>query len=768
MRSAVLLLLLLLGAVPVQAQPIPALAQHRPATHTQPVPAAAQAAAPAIIPGSPLAALTGAAAQPAPVADTPAPFGTDRLGFVISGAIGSEAAQDFHEFLGAVSASTRLAPITDWLATFRSDAPRRAAAAILEALLIAVLPAAFVDAIIRLGLRRPALLCAQWALPRREEFLPDAETSGAETLGLDDAEAGALEGPVRRYVSLRAWARRLGFALLKFMLALLPLAGFVITAQVFLSSGFITARAAQLAVTGVANAYLACRAVQEVSRLVISPAAPSLRLITMPSTRARALTHWLLTVLATVLFAYSLISCALILGLPHAGAAALTRIAALVVHLQAAWGIWRCRRLVGGWIAGDMAASGVFAGLRHRLGGWWHYFALFYVLALWVAWAGGVQNAFVLLLRAVLVLIAALAVGRLAWTGSATLLERIFPDTATTTSRHQALLARARAYNPLIRFLIRAAIAAAVLLFVLQGWGVDALGWLRGNTISHALLDAVTSVLITGGVALAVWETVNLVLHARVERLTALGRKHQASRLRTLAPILRAALGTVIFLVALIVCLSQIGVNTTGLLAVSSIVGIAVGFGSQKLVQDIITGLFMLLEDAIQVGDVVTLAGMTGTVERLSIRTIRLRGGDGSVNIIPFSAVTTVTNMTRDFSNAEIVITVGYGENIDRVCAVLTDIGAIMRAEPAWGAMIRDDLKIFGLDKFGEQGLVISAQIRTGPGQHWAVRREFYRRVQQRFAIEGIVIPLGQQQTVFKLEMPAPVPAPVPNVQETK
>jgi small conductance mechanosensitive channel len=238
--------------------------------------------------------------------------------------------------------------------------------------------------------------------------------------------------------------------------------------------------------------------------------------------------------------------------------------------------------------------------------------------------------------------------------------------------------------------------------------------------------------------------------------------------LRTLAPILRAALGTVIFLVALIVCLSQIGVNTTGLLAVSSIVGIAVGFGSQKLVQDIITGLFMLLEDAIQVGDVVTLAGMTGTVERLSIRTIRLRGGDGSVNIIPFSAVTTVTNMTRDFSNAEIVITVGYGENIDRVCAVLTDIGAIMRAEPAWGAMIRDDLKIFGLDKFGEQGLVISAQIRTGPGQHWAVRREFYRRVQQRFAIEGIVIPLGQQQTVFKLEMPAPVPALMPNVQETK
>jgi moderate conductance mechanosensitive channel len=176
-------------------------------------------------------------------------------------------------------------------------------------------------------------------------------------------------------------------------------------------------------------------------------------------------------------------------------------------------------------------------------------------------------------------------------------------------------------------------------------------------------------------------------------------------------------------------------------------------------VQDVITGLFMLLEDAVQVGDSVTLGGISGTVERLSIRTIRLRGSDGSINIIPFSSVTIVTNATRDFNYAEISITIGYHEDIDRACAVLSDIGRTMRAEPVWGAMMRDDLQIFGLDKFGDRGMVVTGQIRTGPGQNAAVRREFYRRVQLRFAAEGIVIPLGQQQ-VFTLEMAAKPPEP--------
>ncbi len=744
MRTPMLILLLLIGAAP------PAYAQASVVSlHQQPEKPAA-AAAPAIIPGSALAALTSAATPPAAQnTATQAPFGTDRLAFFISGAMGQEAARDATEFLGTIYASIRPTPIIGWLKTFGADAPRRAqAAGIGAALFLALLPAILADAALSFALRRPASQCALWARPRQAE-----KREAADAQGLADAEAGASER-TRHRISLRAWSRILVFALLKFCLALLPLAGFAIIVQILLVSGLINAHPAALAVTGIANAYLVCRAVQELARLLIAPSVPGLRLIAMPDQRAQALMHWLLLVLSTVFAAYSLVSCADILGLPRTGTDTLVRIAALVVHLQAAMGIWQSRQIVGGWIAGDRAATGVFAQARQRLGAVWQFIALFYVVALWAAWAGGIQNAFFVLLRAVLVLLAALIAGRLAWGGTALLLERVLPDPEAADTSHLVLI-RARAYHKPIRAALRLFIGGAVLIVILQGWGVNVTSWFSSTSLVRTLAGALLSVLFTIGAAVILWESGNIMLHLRIESLSATAATRQAARLRTLAPILRAASGGIIAIATFVIGLSEIGVNTTGLLAISSIAGIAVGFGSQKLVQDIITGLFMLLEDAIQVGDVVTLAGMTGTVERLSIRTIRLRALDGSLNIIPFSAVTTVTNMTRDFSNAELSINIGYEEDVDRVYAVLNEIGKTMRADPVWGAMMREDLQIFGLDKFGALGLVITAQIRTGPGQHWAVRREFYRRVQKRFGQEGIIIPNSQQ-----LVLPAPPPTP--------
>jgi small conductance mechanosensitive channel len=289
--------------------------------------------------------------------------------------------------------------------------------------------------------------------------------------------------------------------------------------------------------------------------------------------------------------------------------------------------------------------------------------------------------------------------------------------------------------------LIRLAIGVLVILIILQGWGVDAFGFLASNHLSRSLLAALWFILITIAVALVLWEWLNALGNGWIEGLAASGRSRQASRLRTLMPLFRSAVAVVLVLTAGIICLSRLGVNATPLLAISSVVGIAVGFGSQKLVQDIITGLFLLLEDAMQVGDSVTLGGMSGTVERLSIRTIRLRGGDGSINIIPFSSVTTVTNQTRDFGYAQLSIDVGYEEDLEHVYAVLQDIAKAMRAEPRWGALMRDDLQIFGLDEFGASALVITGQIRTAPGQQAAVRREFYQRVKRRFDAEGIEMP---------------------------
>ena len=710
-----------------------AVAEHNPAS-----PATPAKTTPTIIPGSPLAALTGVAGQSTQASTAqPAPFGTDELGFALSTMLGHEATRTFDDFTDALQRSTRLTPVWHWLQGFSTMPWLLAyACAVLRAIAIAILPGIALDFAVRFLLGKPMALCALHA--------------ATPTAATQDTDPCAKPEPG---ISLRALLRHLGFALLKFGLALLPIAAFAITEQLFLSSGLLAERAARLAVTGIANAYLLARLAQESIRLLFSPAAPSLRLLRMPTANAAWAMRRANVLIGTIFAAFCLISVAEILELPKDGAGALIRIAALIVHLEVALGIWQSRRVVSRWIAGRPHADGFIAGFRRRFAKIWYVIALFYVLALWVAWAGGVQNALGVLLRAILVVMAALVLGRMAWTGSSTLLSRLFPDpTAETAREAPKLLLRAGTYNPLLRFLVRTAIAVLALLLILQGWGINAFGWLLTNAISRAWLGAISAITITIAIAIAIWEFLNYHMEARVDRLNAAGRTRQAMRLRTLSPILRAGLGAVIVVVTLIICLSRIGVNATGLLAVSSVVGIAVGFGSQKLVQDIITGLFLLFEDAIQVGDVASVAGMSGTVERVSIRTIRLRGGDGSINIIPFSSVTIVTNQTRDFNYAQLSIMVGYHENIEHVMAVLREIGAQMRSEPAWAAMMRDNLQLFGLDSFGELGLVLTGQIRTGPGQHWAVRREFYGRVQKRFAEEGIELPYRVSQNL-RLDM---------------
>ncbi|MGE4481225.1 mechanosensitive ion channel domain-containing protein [Acidocella sp.] len=733
MRILLLFICLALLAVPGGANATqPATSS---ATASQAAPAEPAKATPTIIPGSPLAALTGAAPPSQQDTATPAPFGTSEIGFAITTLLGQEATRTFDDFSEALRRSTRLAPVVKWIKSFPTNSPRRAnGLAILSGIAIAILPGIALELLLRFLLRRPAAACARHAR----------------------APAPPASGHTPRHPPLLALLRRLGFALLKFCLMLVPLAIFAAIEQFFLSSGLVSARAAHLAIVGIVNAYLVARLTQEVLRLILAPGLPSLRLLRLSTGHANWAMRRALVLIVTIFTAFCLISVAEILGLPKDGADVLIRLAALAVHLEVALGIWQSRKVISRWIAGRPGADGLIAKVRQGFSRIWYIFALFYVLALWVAWAGGVHNALGVLLRAIVVVIAALILGGLAWQGSNKLLARIFPDSSLGGTPSSSLLGRARTYNPLIRFLIRAAIGLLMLMVMLQGWGVDVFSWLLTNPLSRALLNVVTSVLVTVAIAIVLWELVNFQLDRRVDRLNNAGRTRQATRLRTLTPMLRAAFGVVIVLVTLIICLSRIGVNTTGLLAVSSVVGIAVGFGSQKLVQDIITGLFLLFEDAMQVGDVVTLGGMSGTVERLSIRTIRLRGFDGSVNIIPFSSVTTVTNQTRDFSYAQISIMVGYHEDTDRVTHVLKEIGTQMREDPTWGAMMRDDLEIFGLDSFEELGLVFTGRIRTGPGQHWAVRREFYRRVQKRFSEEGIVLPYRHQTLrLERLDPPA-------------
>jgi small-conductance mechanosensitive channel len=168
--------------------------------------------------------------------------------------------------------------------------------------------------------------------------------------------------------------------------------------------------------------------------------------------------------------------------------------------------------------------------------------------------------------------------------------------------------------------------------------------------------------------------------------------------------------------------------------------------------QDVITGLFLLLENAMQVGDDVTVAGFTGTVEDLSIRTIRLRAVDGSVHIIPFSSVTSVTNTSRGIGNAAVNVSVAYKEDIDRVNQILREVAADLRTDPNFKAMIRGDLDLWGVDKVDGAMVTLVGQIQCTPGGRWKVQREFNRRMKKRFETQGIELANPTRTIVIQQE----------------
>jgi small-conductance mechanosensitive channel len=199
--------------------------------------------------------------------------------------------------------------------------------------------------------------------------------------------------------------------------------------------------------------------------------------------------------------------------------------------------------------------------------------------------------------------------------------------------------------------------------------------------------------------------------------------------------------------------MSELGVNIGPLLAGASIFGVAIGFGSQKLVQDFITGIFLLLENAMQVGDSVTAGGLSGTVENLSIRTLRLRAGDGSVHVIPFSSVSAVTNSNRGLGNAAVVITVDYQEDSEHVANVLTGIANEMRSDKTFETGMLSDLQLWGVDRIDGSTMTLAGQIVCTDSARWGVQREFNRRVKLAFQNEGIHM-MPSNTTVAALRQP--------------
>ena len=212
-------------------------------------------------------------------------------------------------------------------------------------------------------------------------------------------------------------------------------------------------------------------------------------------------------------------------------------------------------------------------------------------------------------------------------------------------------------------------------------------------------------------------------------------------RAQTISRILRQASVILVWSVTTMLVLAELGVDLKPILAGAGILGLAIGFGAQTLVKDVITGFFILLENQIRVGDVVTAAGFSGEVEAVNLRTTVLRDVDGKVHIIPNSAITVVTNATRDFSRALLDVSVGYREDTDRALMVMREVGAAMEKDPVFGKRIIGSFDYPGIQAFGESAVTLRMVAKTSPQDGPAVQRELRRRVKQAFDKAGIEIP---------------------------
>jgi small-conductance mechanosensitive channel len=212
-------------------------------------------------------------------------------------------------------------------------------------------------------------------------------------------------------------------------------------------------------------------------------------------------------------------------------------------------------------------------------------------------------------------------------------------------------------------------------------------------------------------------------------------------RVKTLTGMLRTICLTLVWVIGIVMSLDQIGLDITPILAGAGIVGLAVGFGAQNLVRDIINGFFMILENQIRVGDVGVVNGTGGLVEAISFRTITLRDQSGTVHIFPNGTVTTLANMTKDWSAYVMDIGVAYKEDTDRVVEVMREVGENLRNDQQFGRKMLEPIEILGVDAFGESEVVIKARIKTLPIEQWSVGREYRRRLKKAFDREKIEIP---------------------------
>jgi small-conductance mechanosensitive channel len=599
-------------------------------------------------------------------------------------------------------------------------------------------------------------LLAEWltrrALARPRKLVEDraeARKAAMDRKKIEAAHTAAPQGRPRvesvsqtraadRHLSL---LRRLPFALAHWVLGLIPLVVFFVVAIVLLNAAGGRSAPFYGPTLVAVSAYATTRFVLSVIQLMASPLGQGLRLMHLSDGAATFLYRWLRWIVIVAVFGTAIADVSLETGATQNTHDTLAKLVALAVHVMLLIMVYRSREATAAAIRGRAGESHDLSGLRGMLADSWLFVATFLIAAAWLLWSVGTENGFQHVLH-VFGWSAAVIVG--ASLVSIFVLGAIDRAFISNSENMQQLGQRQpgesapeaepkSTYHMLVYRAVTSIIGIVALILLLQVWGVDTHAWFEEGSVGRRLASAIATIAITCILALAAWEALNKAICNRIDQWSEEGDIARAARLRTLVPMLRTCLFFVIGMVVLLAALHQLGINIGPLLAGASILGVALGFGSQKLVQDFITGIFLLMENAIQVGDFITVADVSGSVEYLSVRTVRLRAPDGSLHVVPFSSVSTVTNTNRGLGNAVVRVSVKADSDVDQVFAAIRGVGEEMRADLQLRDLILADLEIWGVDQVDGAMITILGQIRTLDRGRWPVQRGFNRRILERF-----------------------------------
>ena len=494
------------------------------------------------------------------------------------------------------------------------------------------------------------------------------------------------------------------------------------------------------------NAFLIVGMVKVAIRAVFAPSTAALRFIDISDAAARRLSRWLGMIAAVLGYGQLLIVPIVNRQASLEAGRGVSTLLALIAILIAVGLVLRGRRAAAAWLLGEDPEDK--PGLIRFAARNWHAPVLVYLIALFLIVAARPDG----LIWPVLVnsaqVIGVVVAGFLISGAITRSIRHGVHVPSGVSNRLPMLERRLNAFVPKALIILRAMILLAVVIFALNALDlIDIMAWLEGE-VGVAVTAALATIIGILVIAFAIW----LALTSWIDfRLNPDFGAVPTAREQTLLSLLKNAATIVLIVITAMFVLSELGVDIAPLIASAGVLGLAIGFGAQKMVQDIITGIFIQFENAMNVGDFVNLGGASGTVEKLTIRSVSLRDVHGAFHIIPFSSVDMVSNFAKDYGNFVCDMGIGYRENVDDARAAMHDAFNELRATEH-GADIIDDLQWFGVNALGDSAVVVRARIKCRPGKQWGVGRAYNEICKRIFDERDIEIPFPHQTIYFGVD----------------